>query len=494
MPMPHLGRAAALLALLLSGACAPLMSGAAAPETGLAGALDFIFADSSFEHAHWGVLVRSAATGETLYRRDAEKLFVPASNMKLLTAAAALEGLGPDYRYRTDFLAAGPVQNGVLRGPLVVRGTGDPTLSTRFGDDARQVMRAWADSLRAHGVTRVAGSVIGVDSAFPGSSLGAGWAWDDLDADYAAEFGALQFNEGILEVSVFPSREVGNPAVVVLDPPTQYVPVDNRTLTGAPGTETSIRLSRDPVGPGIVVEGRVAADSGYAEETVAVRDPTDFFLTVLRETLREAGIAVEGAALDADDLPLEDPSVARAYPLFSYESPPLREILPGMLKPSQNWIAETLLRTVGRELRGEGTASAGAAAADSLFRARGLESGPLRFADGSGLSRYDLVSPDFLVALLDLMRRSPNAGLWYASLPVGGIDGTLERRMRGTPLEGNVHAKTGTLSGVRSLSGYLTTAQGEEVAFSVMLNHHTRSAAAADSVIDAAILRVYRGR
>jgi D-alanyl-D-alanine carboxypeptidase/D-alanyl-D-alanine-endopeptidase (penicillin-binding protein 4) len=482
------------LLMLLSGACAPLLGRPGAPApVGLAPALDSLFADTALAHAHWGVLVRSAETGETLYRQDAEKLFVPASNMKILTGAAVLEGLGPDFRYRTEFHTSGTVQNGVLRGALVVRGSGDPTLSTRFGEDARAVLRSWADSLRAHGITRIAGSIVGVDSAFVGPPLGAGWAWDDLDAYYASEFGALQFNEGVIDIRVFPSREVGNPAVVVLDPPTQYVTVNNQAFTAAPGTESRIDVTRDPTGPGIVVTGQVAADSGYAEETVAVREPTGYFLAVLRETLREAGIAVEGAALDADDLPLEDLSVRRAVPLFTYHSPPLREILPAMLKPSQNWIAETLLRTLGRELRGEGSARAGAAAADSIFRSWGLDTEPLRLVDGSGLSRYNLVTPELLAGLLRHMRQNPHWELWYASLPVGGVDGTLARRMRGTPLEGNVHAKTGTLSGVRSLSGYLTTAGGQELIFSMMVNHHARSASTADRVIDAALLRIYQG-
>lgn len=492
---PSLARAAAAMALLLAGGCAPLLRGAAPadPGAGLGTALDAIFADTGFAHAHWGVLVRSADTGETLYRRNAEKLFVPASNMKILTGAAVLEGLGPDFRYRTDFLTAGQVRNGVLQGALVVRGSGDPTLSTRFGDDARRVMLAWADSLRARGITRIAGSIVGVDSAFADAHLGAGWAWDDLDADYASEFGALQFNEGVIDVRVFPSRDVGNPGVVVLDPATQYVTVNNQTVTVGPGNPTRVQVAREPVGPGVVVTGQVASDSS-SRNAVAVRNPSAYFLSVLRETLREAGIAVEGAALDADELPLEDLSVRRAVPLFSHQSPPLREVLPAMLKPSQNWIAETLLRTTGRELRGQGSARAGAAVADSLFRVWGLDPQPMRFADGSGLSRYNLISPELVAGILQHMLRSPQWELWHASLPVGGEDGTLARRMRGTPLAGNVHAKTGTLSGVRSLSGYLTTDEGERMIFSIMVNHHARSAAAADAVVDAALLRIHAGR
>ena len=482
-----------LVALLaLCGACTPAARTAPAPRSSpIAPALDSVFADPAFAGAHWGVLVKSVRTGEVIYQRHAEKEFVPASNMKLLTAAAALAVLGPDYRFQTTVMAAGPVVGGVLQGPLVVRGTGDPTLSGRFAPDPRTTFRAWADSLRAHGVTRVAGGIIGVDSAFSGPGLGAGWAWDDLDATYAAEFGALQFNEGGLEVQVMPSRTVGEPGVVILTPPTQYVHIDNRTTTGPPGTPAHVQLTRDASGPGITVTGALPADTPYVTLTVAVRDPAAYFLAVLRETLRGAGVAVEGQALPADEWPTYRTLESR---LFVSSSPPLREILPAMLKPSQNWIAETLLRAVGREARGVGSGEAGAGVVDSILRSWQLPAAELRMADGSGLSRYDLLSPRLLVELLIDLRQQPNGELFYTSLPVAGMDGTLANRMTAAPLRGNVHAKTGTLSGIRSLSGYLTTAAGDPVVFSFIVNNHLRSAAEVDRVTDGALEIIARGR
>lgn len=226
-------------------------------------------------------------------------------------------------------------------------------------------------------------------------------------------------------------------------------------------------------------------DTAAITLTVAVRDPAGYFLAVLRETLREAGVTVEGQALTAGEWPeARDPA---ERPLFTHSSPPLREIVPAMMQPSQNWIAETLLRTVGRERRGEGSARAGAAVADSVLRAWELPVDGFRMADGSGLSRYDLVTPELFVALLARMRSDPLRELWYASLPTAGESGTLENRMRGSPLRGRVHAKTGTLSGVRSLAGYLETPASGTLAFAVIVNHHTRSAAAADRVVEAAL-------
>ena len=479
-----------LAAAFALGACAPAAPALApAPARApVAAALDSIFGDTLFARAQWGVLVRSLETGETLYRRNAEKLFVPASNQKIVTGAFALETLGPDFRYRTAVEAEGPVSGGVLAGSLVVRGSGDPTLSARFGG-VRPLFRAWADSLRARGITRIAGAVVGNDDVFDDVPLGRGWAWDDLDASYSAEVSGLQLNEGYVTVRVGPGARPGDPAVVTLDPATSYTPAINQAVTGAAGTARSAEATRAPLGPGIVVTGTAPPDSTPEEIEVAVRDNTLFFATALRESLIEAGIRVDGPALDDDARP--DSARRPATRLFVHASPPMPEVLAAFLKPSQNQFGEILLKTMGRHLRGAGTASAGLAVEDSLARAWSLPPRALRPADGSGLSRYNLVAPEFLVALLERMTRSPHYTVFYNAMPVAGVDGTLRNRMKGTPLEGNVHAKTGTLSGVRSLSGYLTTAAGERLAFSILVNNHTLSASAADRVAEAALLRVY---
>lgn len=490
MPMRRL-----VLPLLLLAGCAPAVRSAPAPQpTRLAAALDSVFADTLFSRASWGVLVRSPATGATLYRRDPGRMLVPASNMKVVTGAAALEALGPDWRFRTTVAAGGPVEGGTLRGDLVVRGSGDPTVGARFsGGDARAVFRAWADSLRARGITRVAGRIVGNDDALDDVPLGRGWAWDDLDAGYSAEVGALQFNDGVIGVRVVPGAAAGDTARVALSPPTGYVPVDVRVVTAPAGTPPNVEAVRAPVGPGIVVSGVVPLDTAAVDGTVAVRDNTLYFVTVLRETLRERGIEVEGPAVDADSLPLAERGVG-AVPLFVHASPPMREVLATFMKPSQNQYGELLLKTLGRELRGEGSAVAGRSAVDSLVRTWGLDPGALAQADGSGLSRYNMVAPELLAGILEHMLRSPYAAVWRASLPVSGVDGTLAGRLRGTPLEGRVHAKTGTLNGVRALSGYVPGPDGETLIFSILLNNHTRSARDADRVIDAALLRISRGR
>ena len=490
-----------LLAALLASAAAcapPPVAGpaplAAPPRTAIAAALDSIFDTPAFASAHWGVLVRSAETGETLYARNPGKMFVPASNVKLVTASAALQGLGPEYRYRTAIVAAGPVRGGALEGDLVVVGSGDPTVSARFAGDPRAVLRAWADSLRARGVTRISGRVLGDDDVFDERALGRGWAWDDVDAAYSAEISGLPFDEGSAALRVEPGAEAGSAARVSLAPATAYLRLAADVATGAPESERRVRVERGADPREIRVSGSIPAGGEALEQRVSVPDNTAYFAAVLRETLAEAGIAVGGDAAEAQ----AGWGAGRTVDtLFVHRSPPLREILPGFMKPSQNQIGEILLKTLGAELRGMGTAGAGIVVVDSLFRMRGLPTGLLSQADGSGLSRYNLAAPELLVLLLEGERGGPHFAVYADALPVAGVDGTLAGRMGDTPLQANVRAKTGTLSGVRALSGYLATAEGEPLVFSMLVNHHTLTARDADRLAEAALMRLYalpRGR
>jgi serine-type D-Ala-D-Ala carboxypeptidase/endopeptidase (penicillin-binding protein 4) len=501
--MMHIRPSAAAALLALAAACTPVLRTEPVPAPypatppPITAALDSIFQDTLFANAHWGVLVRSLETGETLYARNAGRMFVPASNMKIVTAAAALEALGPDYRYRTRVAANGPVRNGELRGDLVVIGGGDPTISQRFHEDVRTVFRAWADSLRAHGVTRITGDVIGNDDVFDDVPLGRGWAWDDAQDSYSAEVSGLQLNEGYVTLLIgatAPGANVhGTPdpqvAFVLAYPAAPgWVTVENHVTLRGPDSVANLTVQRAEAGSGIVVRGSVPVDTVVQEE-VSIRNNTRFFAAALRQALLEAGIAVGGGSLDADDEPARG-KPANPTVLFTHTSPPMREILAGFMKPSQNQIGEMLLKTLGREHRGMGTAAAGVSVVDSLARAWELPPRQLAQADGSGLSRYNLVAPAFLVALLEREARSPHFAVFYEALPVGGRDGTLANRMRGTPAEGNVRAKTGTLSGVRALSGYFTTAAGERMVFSMIANHHTVASRDVDRVAEAALLRL----
>jgi len=492
-------RSISALVLALGAACAPAQPAvspapsaapAQTPATpAIAAALDSIFNDSLFASAHWGVLVRSLESGETLYARNAGRMFVPASNMKLVTAAAALETLGPEYRYRTRIAAAGPVRNGTLRGDLLVIGGGDPTLSDRFHGDVGAFLRTWADSLRAHGVTRITGAVIGVDDVFDDVPVGRGWAWDDLGDSYSAEVGGLELNEGFVTVRIAPVPGQRAAAVTTGPVSDEWVPVQGTVWMPGAGPAAAVSAGRGDTLSAVLVAGTLTSDTAVVEEEVAVRNNTRFFASALRQALLEAGIAVGGGSHDADELPAGR-IAPRQTVLFTHTSPPMADVLAAFLKPSQNQLGEMLVKTMGVELRGMGTWPAGLSAIDSVMRSWQMPPRLLSQADGSGLSRYNLVAPAFLVALLEREARSPHAAVYHAALPVAGRDGTLANRMRGTPAEGNVHAKTGTLSGVRSLSGYFTTAAGERMVFSIISNHHTVPSREVDRVAESALMRL----
>ncbi len=437
-----------------------------APEvTSLAASLDSTLADSAFARSSWGVVVESADDGAVLYRRDAGRLFVPASNAKLLTAAAALVRLGADFRWTTTVVARGARRGDTLAGDLVVVGRGDPTFAVdATGDsvDELHALRPWVDSLASRGIRVVRGRVTGDASAFPGAPLGRGWAWDDLDADYAAPVGALQFNESAAWIEVEPSIAPGAAASLLLVPRDAPLRVFG-TIATAPADSGPAQFtwSRAPFGDSVTVSGRLPAGHATAILPVSVPDPTRYFEAALTQTLAEGGIPVLGAAA-ADSAPAET--------LFTWQSPPLSQVLPLLLKPSQNQIGETLLRTLGLQVKGAGSVDSGKAALRDALPELGVAPDSWVLADGSGLSRYDDVAPEAIAAVLVAMYHRPDFPVFFDALPVAGEDGTLATRFLGTSAAGNVHAKTGSMSGVRSLSGYVRTPDGETLVFAILAN------------------------
>lgn len=473
-------------AVVLGAACAapPPPSGPAPrTATGPAAALTRALGDSAWRWAHVGVLVVPLGDSIALVRHDDERLFVPASNMKLVTGAAALEALGPAYRFRTEVWAGGPVRDGVLEGDLVVRGLGDPSWSPNAGLDPFARLGAWADSLRRRGIHRVRGRIVADLSAFPDEPAPLGWALEDLVWAYGAAVPALVFHDG-MAVLAARAGVPGDTARLTLAPDLGVLRVRNELRTDPTARTAEVEIRRALGSDELIVHGVVPADTATRSWRVALPDPALAFVAALRRSLVDAGLPVEGglAVADATAPPL------RRHLLFVDRSPPLAELLGRMLKPSQNQWAELFLRTLGWELRGQGTTVAGLAVVDSLVAAWGLPWEGLRPEDGSGLSRANLVSPRFLVALLQRMARSPHADLWRRSLPIAGVDGTLAQRLRGTPAQGRVIAKTGTLGNVRALSGYLLRPDGAVWVFSVLVNHHGRTVGEVDRVVDALLL------
>lgn len=453
----------------------------------LRGDIDAILASPALASGFWGVVVKSLKTDETLYSVNPSKLLMPASNMKIVTLAAAADRLGWDYTYETRVVGLGPIEGGRLSGDLLVVGSGDPSLDDWDGA-ATRLFGTWAEQLKAMGVTTIAGGIIGDDNAFDDDGLGFGWEWTDLGAAFAARTSALQFNEGSAQVVLAPGASVGDVAMLTVSPATSSLAVRNLVRTFDSATPPAIERRRLPGQEGIELRGSVPLGGRPVVQNVAVDNPTLSFVAALRTALVANGISVVGPAVDIDDLPTT-PSPDGATPLLTYRSPPLSELATTLMKLSQNQFAEAFFRTLGAS-EGRATANGGRAVAQTILQGWGVAPGALVQVDGSGLSRYNYVTPESLIAILvhvdrDERLRAPFA----ASLPVAGSDDALAR-FRGTAADGKVRAKNGSMTGVRALSGYVTTAGGETLAFSILANNFEGPAAVITSATDAVVVKL----
>lgn len=450
-------------------------------------------------HAQWGVLVRSLDADELLYERGAGKLLMPASNMKIVTVAAAAEVIGWDARFTTTLETTATIESGTLTGDLVVRGGGDPTINRR-GDRGRAVFSEWARALRAQGIHAIDGRIIGDDRLFDAEYLGTGWAWDDLHNGYAAPVGALQLDESTTDLVLSPAAVAGEPVIASLSTASGLT-VWNRTVTTPAGTPDTLAVRRHLDRPLLEISGTMpmapldAGDTPVAEPSVrriAVTHPTRYFVHGLKDALIAAGIAVRGDAVAIGDLAMPPTGEVAGDPAWrviaSAESPPLGAIAAVVLKVSQNLYAESVLKSLGAATTGQGSTTAGRAAVRSVLERWHLDGTALIMADGSGLSRYNYASPELLVGILERMyadgrHREP----FLAAMPVAGRDGTIEHRMRRSYAEGNATAKTGSLSNVRALSGYVRTRGGEMLGFSIVANSFAIPPATVNWIADLAV-------
>jgi len=449
---------------------APAPPVAADPLAALRAELDHLFLEPAYDHALWGVKVQSMDSGQILYELNPSKLMMPASNMKIVTMAAAAERLGWDYRFETRLATSGHIESGVLHGDLIVQGTGDPTIGAEDPPDATFI--AWADRLIAEGIQRIDGRIIGDDNAFDDEGFGAAWSWDDIPFGYAAQSGALQFHQGIVELTINPGAAVGDAAGVSVSPPGSDLVVHGNVITGAPGDRPAVALARLPTREELDVRGTVPLDGTPIVRTASAVNPTRFFVRGLRAALIEHGVEVQGEAVDIDDID-DTGDLATDAPrvLVRHQSATLAEIGRVLMKDSQNLYAETLLKALGRLATGLGTARAGREVVSAVLSGWGIPETEYVMYDGSGLSRNNYVTPDMLITLLRVIHRGAAAERFLETLPIGGVDGTLERRLVATRAAGRVRAKTGSIANTRALSGYLPTADDEILAFSIIANH-----------------------
>ena len=452
----------------------------------LQGIVDSVLTTPMWRNARWGLLIVDAERGDTILSNDADKLFMPASNEKLLTGAIALQTLGPDYRWRTPVLLHGLQRGKTWHGDLLVSGSGDPSVSDALsGGSAMNAFTPVREALAARGITRITGRVRAVGDAFAGPTTGFGWAYDDFDAAYSAAVDELLFNEGVLVLKARAATRVGR-AVTVTSAPTRSYPrllVQATTRDSVPSAGGAVRPPRleavyDSIGDRVVVTGTLALGDS-ASITLSYRHPSDAYTAALTQSLGDSGIRVTERALARAD------TLGRAADtVVVLQSAPLSDVLRRMQKPSQNQIAELLFRTSGLLASGDGSADSARAVGVRTLAGWGVSTSDAAYRDGSGLSRHDYVTPRAIVKVLDAMRRSPSFATYRDALPIAGVDGTIGNRMKGTPAAGNARAKTGTVDKARSLSGYVTTADGRMIMFSMLSNNFTVPAREVERVQD----------
>ncbi|MEP7340655.1 MAG: D-alanyl-D-alanine carboxypeptidase/D-alanyl-D-alanine-endopeptidase [Acidobacteriota bacterium] len=469
-----------------------------------------------FAAARWGVLVK-AGRDKIIFERDADKAFMPASNMKLYTTAAALDAFGPDFKIKTSVYTTKPVsKGGTLRGDLILYGRGDPNLSPRFDGnnpdryndhisaDKITAIELLADQIKSKGIKLITGNLIGDDSYFAGDLIGPSWEWDDLQFYYGAEVSALTVNDNCVSFTVTPAGKVGEKPTITIQPQTAYVKIINNSKT-AEGGRTRIGVNRPLDSNTVEFFGTIPRTAQKYEVNVAVHDPATYAAMLLKEALARRGVRLLGKVERVDALariakPFDESKLTE---VARVESQPLAEIIKVVNKESQNLHAELLLRQLGaggiNELddygRPKTTIARGNEARRQFLQKAGVDVAPLSLRDGSGLARQDLVTPRATVRLLEFMLTHTHASVFRESLPVAGVDGTLERRMRDTAAANNFRGKTGTLTGANALSGYVTSKRGQVVVVSLMGNNYAGAGRDVTAVFDqiSVMLAEYEG-
>jgi D-alanyl-D-alanine carboxypeptidase/D-alanyl-D-alanine-endopeptidase (penicillin-binding protein 4) len=466
-----------------------------AGDAALAGAIDRVLEDKDAGRARWGVFVMALKDGRVLYSRDADRLFTPASNMKVYTTAVALDLLGADYRWRTSVYAnKQPDAGGVIDGDLILYGRGAPDFVSRPNGDAPS-LTALADQVYQAGVREIRGNIIGDNSYFRGELFGEGWQWNDIQWYFGAEPSALSIDENSVEVTIAPAKPGGNASVVV-NPNSSPVHLTNTTKTGERDETTAIGIVRDLSSNEVHIWGDFPVNGRAFSAFLAVHDPASWAANLLRQALISRGVKVtgEGRSRDfrADNGGVFDPQ--KSFEVAHEDSEPLGKIVHRTNKESNNLFAELILRTLGKERgslapdpdprknRERGDDDAGTAVVRSWLESRGITTKGLAIRDGSGLSRLDLITPETTGRLLAAIANTSSAMVFHESLPVAGRDGTLNSRLK--PLTGRIAAKTGTLTYTHSLSGYATTPGNDTLIFSIMCNDATAADHGALRIID----------
>jgi len=426
-----------------------------------------------------GVLVqKSGNPSQTLFAVNEDKRFMPASNAKLFTTALALEKLGPDFTSVTPLLTDGRIEGEHLNGNLYLKGVGDPSLT-------RERLRDLAKALASKGVKLVNGDIFVDVSAFSDNRWGTGWSWDYLHYGYAAEVWAIALDRNGVTLQVSPASKEGQPAQITLVPATDWLTIDNRIVTVKSG-EPRWSIWRDHWERVIHLWGRIPLSASPETVRISVPSVPYYVGESFRAILKEMGVTVEGS-VKVRQVP------SNASVIAETQSPPLREIVRWLNKVSDNLYAEMLLRAVALKERGQGSVSVAIQILRQQLVDWGIDPNDVQLFDGSGLSRLNMVTPRAIVKLLQIARTRPWFDAFKESLPIAGKDGTLRARFQNTPAEGRIFAKTGYIGSVVALSGYVQRADGDELVFSILVNHYSAPTRQVQACVDRFVASLVEG-
>jgi D-alanyl-D-alanine carboxypeptidase/D-alanyl-D-alanine-endopeptidase (penicillin-binding protein 4) len=441
----------------------------------------------------WGIMVADAESGESLFELNSAMNFLPASNLKLFTTALALEKLGPDYRFHTTLESNGAIaREGELTSDLVLVGRGDPNLSNRklpfqnkeeFEGPPEKILTELADELVSKGVKSISGDIIGDDSYFALEPYPSGWEVDDVVWGYGAAISALTVNDNSVTLTLTPGRKAGDAVDISVVPPTSAFTLLNRVVTSAPGPPTDLALTRQPGAHSVIVSGNLRISSGPTKLVLGIEEPAIFAATMLKTILEQRGIAVRGVAR-ARHNGFASPVEKSLTVLAEHLSPPLRDSVKVINKLSQNLQSELLLRTAMRETIGRSAASELMRFAANFYSEAGIVEDDIVQTDGSGLSRQDLVTPRAVVGLLYYAEARPWFDVFFTSLPIAGVDGTLQERLKKTVAAGRIHGKTGSADHAKTLSGFAETVNGRRLIFSFLGNNQSSNNSESQDVLD----------
>ena len=420
--------------------------------------------------AQWGIQILDPAADKVLVEVNPDKTFLPASVLKMVTTSTALEKLGPEFRYRTGVYTNGKVEpDGTIAGNLILVGRGDPNL---ISPDAlfleKPALLELAEKLQRMGIRKVQGDIVGDDSYFDSGNSANGWSSSYLKALYGAPVNALSINNNVIWVHARPTK-YKSLVSVELEPKTPYLHIRNLAKTGSRSARLTLNAQLIRTTNTIVVSGTLPSTKTHSQHII-LEKPAETTAGMFRDELQKQGITVSGkiyAAHSGDFYSGEQTSWSL---LAEHQSPPLIRALEIINKQSQNLHAEMLLRTLGAEFKGEGSNEAGLRVIKEFLVEAGIDSEKIRLNDGCGLSRENLITPRFQTSLLEFLSQRPYFELFRNTLAVSGTDGTLKNRLSAFEVKGSIHAKTGTLNGVTTLSGYITTQSGRNLIFSIFAN------------------------